>query len=72
MLVYDYEIIYKQGSDISAANALYRVQGLALFQLSVSSIDPLLWPRIQESWVQDPNIHAKFIALQQGKVIHNM
>ncbi|KAD1274138.1 hypothetical protein E3N88_43077 [Mikania micrantha] len=46
---YDYEIVYK-GKENSVADALSRVQGLALFTMSISSLHPMLWQRSQQGW----------------------
>ncbi|KAJ0745438.1 putative nucleotidyltransferase, Ribonuclease H [Helianthus annuus] len=71
LLGYDYEISYKKGVENVAADALSRMQGMALFQMSISSVEAALWERIVESWQQDPHTKAIIDRLQNGEVILN-
>ncbi|KAD5508745.1 hypothetical protein E3N88_16448 [Mikania micrantha] len=64
---YSHEIVYKNGVDNVAADALSRISGSALFQLTLSSIQPLLLERVQLSCVQDPNLNNIKVSLQQGQ-----
>ncbi|KAD5507739.1 hypothetical protein E3N88_15442 [Mikania micrantha] len=68
---YDYEIYYKRGSENSVAAALSRVQGLALCTMSVSSLQPMLWQRIQHGWQTDPNL-KELLKCSIGKVVLKM
>ncbi|KAJ0816356.1 putative nucleotidyltransferase, Ribonuclease H [Helianthus annuus] len=71
LLGYDYEICYKKGVENVVADALSRVQGMTLFEISISAVDPVLWPRIQEAWQKDSITKDLIDKLQQGIVIKN-
>ncbi|KAD5318298.1 hypothetical protein E3N88_18244 [Mikania micrantha] len=53
--------------DDVAADALSRISGASLFQLTLSSIQPLLLERVQLSCVQDPHLNDIVVSLQQGQ-----
>ncbi|KAD7478366.1 hypothetical protein E3N88_01502 [Mikania micrantha] len=68
---YDYDIVYKKGSENSVADALSRVQGLALFTMAISSLQPMLWQRIQQGWQNDPLLKDLIVQLEKGAIIKN-
>ncbi|XP_076936380.1 uncharacterized protein LOC143603488 [Bidens hawaiensis] len=66
---YDYEIQYKKGSENVAADAISRVQGVSLFQLTLISFQPLFLERIKNSWTTDLEVQKQIsdLQLQQGQ-----
>ncbi|GKC66539.1 putative mitochondrial protein, partial [Tanacetum coccineum] len=51
LLGYDYEIVYKKGSENVAADALSRVDSSGeLLQISISSISSSVWDKVKDSW----------------------
>jgi hypothetical protein len=71
LLGYDYEISYKKGIDNTDAGALSRMEGLALFQMGISSINPILWLKIQASWSSNLKAQELIRKLQLGHPIKN-
>ncbi|KAJ0444029.1 putative nucleotidyltransferase, Ribonuclease H [Helianthus annuus] len=69
LMGYDYSIVYKKGVDNGAADALSRIHGAALFQMALSSYEPLLLGRIKESVLKDNAAQELIQKLQQGEVI---
>lgn len=63
---YDYNIIYKKGSKNSGADALSNVSGVEIFNITVSSLNPLLLDRIILSYTIDTAIQQLLNQLQQG------
>ncbi|KAD3337228.1 hypothetical protein E3N88_32748 [Mikania micrantha] len=59
-------------SENLVADGLSRVQGLALFTMAVSTIDPLLLEIIKASWVKDSFLQALILKCQQGTHIPNV
>ncbi|KAD5318093.1 hypothetical protein E3N88_18039 [Mikania micrantha] len=53
LMGYTYDIMYKKGRENTAADGLSRVTGLALFEMGITSLDPLLLIRIKKSWADD-------------------
>ncbi|KAJ0854088.1 putative nucleotidyltransferase, Ribonuclease H [Helianthus annuus] len=70
-MCYDYEIVYKKGAENLVADALSRVQGSEIFQMSLSSLDPILWQRIQQGWQTDPDTKAVIEQLSKGVAVPN-
>ncbi|KAJ0846241.1 putative nucleotidyltransferase, Ribonuclease H [Helianthus annuus] len=56
LMGYTYEIVYKKGVDNKVADGLSRIPRLALFEMGMSSLDPLLLTRIKGSWQNDSHI----------------
>ncbi|KAM0035631.1 putative nucleotidyltransferase, Ribonuclease H [Helianthus debilis subsp. tardiflorus] len=72
LMGYNYKIVYKKGVENNVADALSRVQGATLFQLAVSSYDPLLLQKIKTHWAQDCDAQQFIHRISQGKVIKHM
>ncbi|KAD1183178.1 hypothetical protein E3N88_43191 [Mikania micrantha] len=72
LMGYTYEISYKKGTDNLVADGLSRVQGLALFVMGLSSIDPLLMVRIKDAWVNDDHLRSIIQKCEQGILIPNV
>ncbi|GJT42535.1 putative mitochondrial protein [Tanacetum coccineum] len=54
LLGYDYEIVYKKGSENVVADALSRVDSSGeLLQISVSSVSSGVWDKVKDSWKND-------------------
>ncbi|GJY84780.1 ty3-gypsy retrotransposon protein, partial [Tanacetum coccineum] len=66
LLGYDYEIIYKKGSDNIVIDALSRSPTLSLQSMIVSEISNDLLLRIQESWLTDPSIQQVIKQAKDG------
>ncbi|XP_076911425.1 uncharacterized protein LOC143569378 [Bidens hawaiensis] len=71
LMGYTYDIVYKKGTGNLVADGLSRMQGLALFELGVSTIDPMLLQRIKASWEFDAHLQSIIQKLVQGQsVLH--
>ncbi|KAD2804089.1 hypothetical protein E3N88_37466 [Mikania micrantha] len=66
LMGYDFEIVYKQGKDNGAADALSRVQSPALMAISLHTLDVSLWLRIKNSWELDDQLKEVLLGLQNG------
>lgn len=64
LMGYDYKIIYKKGSENFAADALSIVSGAEIFNMWVSSLQPLLLDRIILSYAADAAIQQLLPQLQ--------
>ncbi|GJR82098.1 putative mitochondrial protein [Tanacetum coccineum] len=54
ILGYDYEIVYKKGSENVVADALSRMDSSGeLLQISVSSVSSSVWDKVKDSWKND-------------------
>nr|GEV47444.1 hypothetical protein [Tanacetum cinerariifolium] len=54
LLGYDYEIVYKKGSENVVADALSRMDSSGeLLQISVSSVSSGVWDKVKDSWKND-------------------
>ncbi|GJX89623.1 putative mitochondrial protein [Tanacetum coccineum] len=54
LLGYDYEIVYKKGSENVVADALSRMDSSGEFlQISVSSVSSGVWDKVKDSWKND-------------------
>ncbi|GKB06275.1 putative mitochondrial protein, partial [Tanacetum coccineum] len=54
LLGYDYEIVYKKGSENVVADALSRMGSSGeLLQISVSSVSSSVWDKVKDSWKND-------------------
>ncbi|KAJ0494369.1 putative nucleotidyltransferase, Ribonuclease H [Helianthus annuus] len=71
MMGFDYEIVYKKGSDNLVADALSRVEGPTLLPIALSTFDPSLLERIKTTWRNDEALQQMIIQLIAGKVIKN-
>ncbi|KAD7479936.1 hypothetical protein E3N88_03072 [Mikania micrantha] len=72
LMGYDYEISYKKGVDNVVADGLSRVEGLALFEMGVSSIDSMLLQRIKEIWNSDMQLQAVIKQVGAGHQVKNV
>ncbi|KAJ0578410.1 putative nucleotidyltransferase, Ribonuclease H [Helianthus annuus] len=68
LMGYDFEILYKQGSENGVADALSRVQSPALLAITVNTFDPSVWARIQNTWVADLALKQVLEELKNGKI----
>nr|GEZ57332.1 RNA-directed DNA polymerase, eukaryota, reverse transcriptase zinc-binding domain protein [Tanacetum cinerariifolium] len=68
LLGYDYTIEYKKGRENVAADALSRVQGVMLFTMAISQIQPLLLEKVIAS--QEGDIQLQAIKEQIKKGVH--
>ncbi|MFS7916257.1 putative nucleotidyltransferase, Ribonuclease H [Helianthus anomalus] len=66
LMGYDFEIVYKQGIENGAADALSRVQSSSLMALSYSTFDASIWKRVQESWNSDQKLQTVLQNLKAG------
>ncbi|GJS03349.1 hypothetical protein Tco_0319857 [Tanacetum coccineum] len=67
LIGYDYEVIYKKGSENGAADALSRFgSGTELLSMFVSSITTDLMKRVQNTRVSDDAICAIITSLRNG------
>ena len=56
LMSYDFDIVYRRGSENRAANALSRVSCLEILSLAISSISTELNHQIKESYIDDVGI----------------
>lgn len=66
---YDYDIVYKKGSENSAADALFRVSEVEVFNITASSLQPLWLDHILSSYSTDAVVHHLLSQLQQGCIL---
>ncbi|KAF5784342.1 putative nucleotidyltransferase, Ribonuclease H [Helianthus annuus] len=71
LMGYKYEIHYKKGIENVTADALSRVESATIFNLVLSTFDPLLLSRIKDSWSQDSVIQAVIQKLIKGETVHH-
>ncbi|XP_022019611.1 uncharacterized protein LOC110919656 [Helianthus annuus] len=71
LMGFDYEIVYKQGVENRAVDALSRVQGPTLFTISLSTMDPTLLDKIKQSRVTDSVLYHKLKKLQAGNLLQH-
>ncbi|XP_076935063.1 uncharacterized protein LOC143601564 [Bidens hawaiensis] len=69
--VYEKEllIVYKKGIENVVADGLSRMPGLALFEIGMTAIDPLLLNKIKASWEYDAYLQSVIQKLVQGQQI---
>ncbi|KAI3730744.1 hypothetical protein L1987_61920 [Smallanthus sonchifolius] len=72
LMRYDYHIFYKKDAENNAADALSRVHSSSLFNMVVSSYDPILLERIKLHWSQDAAAQSLIQQLSQGVTIKHM
>lgn len=53
LMGYDFDIAYKKGEDNSVANALSRESRVDVFNITISSLQPLLLDQIVSSYTAD-------------------
>lgn len=61
LMGFEFEIVYKEGKENIAADALSRVEGAELLALVLNSVDADLLQQIKDSWSNDPHV-AKIIS----------
>ncbi|GJY06575.1 retrotransposon-related protein [Tanacetum coccineum] len=70
LIGFDYEIMYKKGSENGAADALSRVNtGGQLLHMVLTSVSSELLPKIEESWSKDFSLKSLIDNLQAGKPV---
>ncbi|KAJ0800601.1 putative nucleotidyltransferase, Ribonuclease H [Helianthus annuus] len=72
LMGYDYHIVYKRGSENTAADALSRVHSSSLFALAVSSFDLVLLERIKNHWANDVQAKTLIANLEKGNSIKHI
>ncbi|KAM0053973.1 putative nucleotidyltransferase, Ribonuclease H [Helianthus debilis subsp. tardiflorus] len=72
LMGYDYHIVYKKGVENNVADALSRVHSSAIFELSVSSYDPVLLTEIKGHWAKDVQAQELIQRLSQGEQMKHM
>ena len=68
---YTFEIHYKQGKENVAADALSRVSGSQLLQLTLSQIHHGFYDKLKQLWDTDQNLHKIIIDLQDQPSKHS-
>ncbi|GJW97325.1 retrotransposon-related protein [Tanacetum coccineum] len=68
LLGFDYEVVYKKGSDNGAADALSRVQTSELFSMVTTLVSIDLAKKIEASWLADDKLQAIINKLQVGQI----
>ncbi|GKE40194.1 retrotransposon-related protein, partial [Tanacetum coccineum] len=68
LLGFDYEVMYKKGSDNGAADALSRVQTSKLFSMVTILVSTDLAKKIEASWLTDDKLQAIINKLQVGQI----
>ena len=71
LLGYDYEILYKKGSENVVADALSRTPTPSLNTMLISDISNDLLQRIQASWLSDPSVQQIINKLKNGTTINS-
>nr|GEV27077.1 zinc finger, C3HC [Tanacetum cinerariifolium] len=67
LMGFDYEVVYKKGSENGAADALSRVENSSeLLQLFVSTVSTELMQKVKNSWMVDSTLNSILVALQNG------
>ncbi|GJV46329.1 putative nucleotidyltransferase, ribonuclease H [Tanacetum coccineum] len=66
LLGYDYTIEYKKGRENVAADALSRVQGVTLFTMAISQVEPLLLEKVIASQEADIQLQAIKEQIKRG------
>ncbi|GKD75274.1 hypothetical protein Tco_1333556 [Tanacetum coccineum] len=62
LMGFDYEIMYKSGSENKRANALSRMQGGAeLAQIGVTTLTSDLYEEIKQGWTNDQELKGKLV-----------
>ena len=65
LLGYDYEIQYKKGNDNTMADALSRLHGSQILQISLETTSPELMEEIQQSWELDSDIAVVLVQVKE-------
>ncbi|GJZ27322.1 reverse transcriptase [Tanacetum coccineum] len=69
LIGYDYEVVYKKGSENGAADALYRLgSGIELLSMFVSSITTDLIHRVKATWVSNVVVYAIITSLKNDQL----
>nr|GEV13144.1 putative mitochondrial protein [Tanacetum cinerariifolium] len=68
LLGFDYEVVYKKGSDNAAINALSRVQTSELFSMVTTLVSTDLAKKIEASWLADDKLQAIITKLQASQI----
>ncbi|KAK9062911.1 hypothetical protein SSX86_020101 [Deinandra increscens subsp. villosa] len=61
-----FSIVYKQGSENVAADALSRIQASTLLAITMSTLDSTLFTKVQESWANDERSSKVLEQLKAG------
>ncbi|GJU12239.1 retrotransposable element Tf2 [Tanacetum coccineum] len=68
LMGYDYEVVYKKGSENDAADALSRLgSGSELLSMFVSSVTTDLMKRVQDTWESNEAVSALIGSLKNGQ-----
>ena len=68
LMGFDYEVVYKKGSDNVAADALSRLDGQSeLLSIAVSTVTTDLYDKIVKSWENDAQVQDIIHKLQNGQ-----
>lgn len=70
LMGYDFEIQYKQGKENHAADALSRVSGSQLLQMTLSQSDHDLYDKLQLLWQSDPHLRKVIAELESDRSSH--
>lgn len=65
LIRFEFDIVYKEGKDTVAADALSRLDGAELLPLTLNSAAPDLFKQIQATWSSDPMLVTLINELQK-------
>ncbi|GJW56364.1 gypsy/ty3 retroelement polyprotein [Tanacetum coccineum] len=68
LMGFDYEVVYKKGSENGAADALSRVQTSELFSMVTTLVSTDLAKKIKASWLTDDKLQGIIIKLQASQL----
>ena len=69
-MTYDFDIVYKRGTENRAADALLRMSGHELACMTLSSILTTLYQQVLESYDRDASLQRLLLELQQNPKSH--
>ncbi|KAD2805006.1 hypothetical protein E3N88_38383 [Mikania micrantha] len=69
LMGYNYDIAHKNGSENVAVDGLSRMNGLAIFEMGISLIDPVLLTRIKQSWENDDQLKSIMAKIEEGQQV---
>nr|GEW68344.1 gypsy/Ty3 retroelement polyprotein [Tanacetum cinerariifolium] len=67
LIGFDYEVVYKKGSENGVVDALSRVQTYELFSMITTLVTTELAKKIKDSWATDKNFQAIITKFQTGQ-----